>query len=1095
MLDRFVFIGTGGSGGRTLRFLQAELRSRLAAYGWHDDLPKAWQFLHIDVPARPDVGDAGDAGQIQYLGLTIGGDEYRKFDQQVALRGGPTLRHYTAWRPDPTRLPIDPDHGAGQYRAAGRVIGAATVERLVPKLREIVHAALNADSEDLSRLSEKIGDNTAGSGRVWTILVSSLGGGSGAGIYLDVCDILRMLDGVGIDSTIAFLYTPDIFEDIPTAAKRGLDPNTLAALCELVAATWNSDAPEPGEFALITTPDVVIPATETFRGPRRSFLVSRTNGTVTLKTQQDVYRAVAAALGAWVTGPQIQDQLSAVTTGNWDLLGRPTDGSGMTEGETQPFSSIGYASLSLGRHRFAAYAADRLAGEMASHLLSGHRPAGTDLSDAVILEDLSRGYRDIFLREAGLMEFGPTNNQVLDVLRGGDYRSVTEPLAAGEKGSLLTSVTGGRREVERDPVRASLTSSIQNRKPAFIEEQRTARERNAAKWVTQVQGNTLAAMNRSLVLNGGNGTVAVMESAARHLRTEVVTGLREEAATIRKQAQSRGMNTIDTIFAGVAKKLLADDSRLKQVVESALGRWIGESEDALSCLAADLIVDLLDHFFEPLIKSLKRSLGDLESDWQGQPGEPSPLARWASGVVGDDLLPAKFEVWLEDPEMWSTTYETLLQRQTNKSYIGEAQRAIISEVFSTSKSWVQNESPWAPSGAVLSTDNGPSTARFQFKLRLASLRGCASEQFESPGSEIQRYVRQPLSDWLAPDKELDEDRQRAFLAGLTDVQQKARPLINLNDHIAATMFPGMKTDEYTQLVTPIPLDQSHPAAPAIRRLLSEEFRFTEIELDSTFKADSDTPVLDILTTLQGPVSPLVITSLTAPLASAFDAHTQQLRPEHALGDDFWFGRRTRPLVASLPVPPHLRRAWIRGWMVGRVLGLIDVSNLCQPTIWDGDRWLVFTTLLGREPTQARHVLPAVLEGIQLALVRRPIDESVWTPYSALAQLGVWTRDDRFHLQPSKPLARWLSTGETGCGGQPNSQLTGANRDERATAFSAWMGTTLEAYEKLDAQVLPPNWQPVDRSWEIAAAVVRALGQIQSWVTDVGPGDEFELPKD
>lgn len=138
MLDRFLFIGVGGSGGRTLRMLQRDVQSRLSAAGWHRELPEAWQFLHIDTPAHSDVSDAGEAGQIRYLGLTMGGELYRELDQQICMRSEASLRNYASWRPDPTRVLVEPDRAAGQYRAVGRIIASAAGARLIDALSEAV---------------------------------------------------------------------------------------------------------------------------------------------------------------------------------------------------------------------------------------------------------------------------------------------------------------------------------------------------------------------------------------------------------------------------------------------------------------------------------------------------------------------------------------------------------------------------------------------------------------------------------------------------------------------------------------------------------------------------------------------------------------------------------------------------------------------------------------------------------------------------------------------------------------------------------------------------------------------------------------------
>ena len=57
MLRPFLLIGVGGSGGKTLRVVREDLARRLQQAGWTGDLPRAWQFVHIDVPTVADGSD------------------------------------------------------------------------------------------------------------------------------------------------------------------------------------------------------------------------------------------------------------------------------------------------------------------------------------------------------------------------------------------------------------------------------------------------------------------------------------------------------------------------------------------------------------------------------------------------------------------------------------------------------------------------------------------------------------------------------------------------------------------------------------------------------------------------------------------------------------------------------------------------------------------------------------------------------------------------------------------------------------------------------------------------------------------------------
>src|SRR4051812_11487564 len=86
LLQPFLFIGVGGSGGKTLRVLHEELEQRLRALQWEGDFPSAWQFVHIDVPTHAD-GDDGDLpGQLpaaDYVGLIPPRTDYRNVDESL----------------------------------------------------------------------------------------------------------------------------------------------------------------------------------------------------------------------------------------------------------------------------------------------------------------------------------------------------------------------------------------------------------------------------------------------------------------------------------------------------------------------------------------------------------------------------------------------------------------------------------------------------------------------------------------------------------------------------------------------------------------------------------------------------------------------------------------------------------------------------------------------------------------------------------------------------------------------------------------------------------------------------------------------------
>src|SRR4051812_45784556 len=125
MLHPFLFIGVGGSGGKTLRTLKADLEQRLLEASYSGAWPSCWQFLHIDVPTVADGNEPDLPGQLDekdYVGLVGRQIDYRAIDSALLAAGRSSedvLRNLLGWRPDPQRVPVPVARGAGQFRVLG----------------------------------------------------------------------------------------------------------------------------------------------------------------------------------------------------------------------------------------------------------------------------------------------------------------------------------------------------------------------------------------------------------------------------------------------------------------------------------------------------------------------------------------------------------------------------------------------------------------------------------------------------------------------------------------------------------------------------------------------------------------------------------------------------------------------------------------------------------------------------------------------------------------------------------------------------------------------------------------------------------------
>src|SRR5580693_1971564 len=202
-MRRFLVVGCGGSGGATLAYMMDQLRSELHAAGV-DRLLAGWQFVYIDVPSAAESGPEGLANVPAQGGTYIGcgpqGSSYAVLDNAVSQRLAAdgaldTIATWAPRQPDQVTNPISA--GAGQYRAVGRMI-------TLSKAAEI-RARLQAAWDELYRvetISQMASVSVPGMGRFdpneppLVLVVSSMAGGAGASMALDVCRLLTLVSGL-----------------------------------------------------------------------------------------------------------------------------------------------------------------------------------------------------------------------------------------------------------------------------------------------------------------------------------------------------------------------------------------------------------------------------------------------------------------------------------------------------------------------------------------------------------------------------------------------------------------------------------------------------------------------------------------------------------------------------------------------------------------------------------------------------------------------------------------------------------------------------------------------------------------------------------
>jgi hypothetical protein len=76
------------------------------------------------------------------------------------------------------------------------------------------------------------------------IVVSSIAGGSGAGMFIDVAEAVKSAAGgqPWADRIFGVLYAPDVFAEINNMD--AIAPNALAAISETMSGYWNNNPTE-----------------------------------------------------------------------------------------------------------------------------------------------------------------------------------------------------------------------------------------------------------------------------------------------------------------------------------------------------------------------------------------------------------------------------------------------------------------------------------------------------------------------------------------------------------------------------------------------------------------------------------------------------------------------------------------------------------------------------------------------------------------------------------------------------------------------------------------------------------------------------------
>lgn len=985
---RMLFVGLGGSGGKTLRFLKRDLEAWLRSEGWYEGIPQGWQFLQIDTPTVADGAEIKSAPMLpdnEYLGLVGPGTDMTQVDASLYPHQSNNRVVGASWRVVPESLNVNIQTGAGQYRAVGRSVALAYLNPMRSRLNAKYGLLTQPGAQaSLSQVFMHV-HGTPPTGNVsapLVVVVSSLAGGTGAGLINDVCDLLRDISP-DLGESIGILYTPDVFSELTNGGGQnnnaaGIQPNSLAAICEVLNGYWwhggagGADVQIPRKQNPLMEQAGAITALQR-TGPAYPFLVgSKNSHGVSYSTSSQLFEIVGAALTSWVTDLTVQSKLISYAQSNWkneatSLKVNPyalvNEGNPVfNEAGLNAFSALGFARVSLGTGYFENYASERIARNAIEFLAKNFetgggannlRAAQPNITTQELIERQADEQVDSFMRLCGLSPMPTTEYH----FAGNPYLPIESRIRPENVDTLYYecldwAIAQADKEGNHMPQDwlSWIIPSVEDAAAQFKQRCAPIVEENLIKLISELPKEILAQVLRLIGTVGIQIAERVLEKSIQNLIDPThgyIANLKEIIQTDARyaprsywEAQAAG------VYAGKKKKI-ASGEFLRQSCESGLVPAVFGTGADIKVVTADFLDQLVTGFLRPLQQSLSSvsdyyASGIVEAaEWPNWPGvnEVATLSQSSKPPMSEYTVIKNSDFAQMFDELLTATIpgeagQNTMRQNTVRSAVLDGdflETVAVTDNYSAERlarlQPLRIVNDWWPNiNQHLTTPRMVSQVGFATSFDRNSMKSRAKEwlhRSDTPAktlldSSLRSYLEDPNS--LIPVSVL-KSRQSDFLQAFTSAVDASRPLVELDTDLMAVLYPNQTHPMNTVEVSTLPFeghDLESVLAQKIANLKSIIPGSREIE--EYFKNSATIKHIDITSRLSGAYPIIAISSLLNPIAQAWQGLDAGRRP------DFWDKRRARPLNEFIPAPQEHILAMLRGWFLGKRLGLIGPSR-------------------------------------------------------------------------------------------------------------------------------------------------------------------------
>jgi hypothetical protein len=1047
MADRALFIGVGGSGGATLQYLYADLELRLRELGWNDGVPGAWQFLHIDATLNPDEGNRSVANELRdsrhYLPLTARETKFEDYtrgliDNEVVAGG---------WLPGPNSAPQRIWTGAGQRRAVGRVLALSSMPQIYAHVRDLINETERPENAiELNLLTQTyLKGSPSETPDLEVFIITSLGGGSGSGMHQEISLMLRAAFPEA-SRHVSILYSPDIFESLASDTRKGVSPNSLAGMSEIVAAHFGEGGLTQAEVGALGGIPVSDFSSGT-RAPHLAFFQGRSNGQVNLDTPGDVYRSTARTLTALLLNKENREQMKSYVEANLSPIEsrkefRSDANERRNDPEWQLGMAFGYTNVSLGMSAFKEYGARRLAAKVIAQVLeegsNAHR-LHVEQDPKFVQEAMA------FARAVGLDESASAPGAPQGILTS----AWVEPEA-------LTSILRKLLEkVKDEPGRLRRSADTDGRKAS--DEKKSEFNQAVEIRVQRATERLIAKTLASVAEVGALSTCEYLSQLESDLKATSIRWNAGEGARVSKQAVSRPISSQPAKATGgflskivgsirgdnapAASPLLREQDQLAAVVNPMGAEFQKYQTETLASVLSGFAVNVV----QPIREAIESGRQELVSRLGSDAGLRDQIGEWPTETTQSPVRAAKNEIFLIEDSTFKDRFESLLAEQLqelddapflqatdqdfailNRKSISEANTyesvrpQALFEVLGGSSQRSDGDTSFWPSSKAGSQVAGKNarlkidlpwrlsllaTARLNIEtLKSTDLQNCLKVKFSidpnvllsdarlwmATRQGVDSLTNLSLADYLNGESADSLRRRNEFVAKFSTAILMARPMTEIDKRVLGSYHDVHELPSMTTTVSDIPIDAGSEAAKAISSLLQREGMD---ESSITFEGASAVSEVHITRFLGSQVNPVNMVNVMAPIVKEWELQ----RVKEKNDPKFWSCRRAHRLPAFVPLAPSVLHRMVKGWNLARSTSLI--SEEAVATFLQQNGPLEFSAngqehrfperlLTTPDPATPTDLFPALLESFVIGIIDiaagRP--ESI-EAYATLSEIG------------------------------------------------------------------------------------------------------------